>query len=483
MTLLKQASEPHVGLVKPRYYVTVAPVIELGYKHVYMPYLKRPLMVTLGQTRVAPRHIISSLRQQSWGWDFFIGQIKYVGGFSMNSFKWKFPIIYLCSVGIANIGGWIYLLAINLMVLEITGSALAVVALYIIKPITKLLVGPWAGSLIDRVSTKCIMVCLDVIRAILIFFIPFSDSILFIYMLVFFIQMAGAIFEPASFTYMTLLLPENIRHRFNAILSFVHSGAFVTGPLIAGILFMIGSLEEVLFVNVVIFLVCAALTLLLPRKITTATVENSRITWLNIRNDWSLVLRFSRKAIPFFVLYMMFQTVMLLTAALDSMEVTFAKKVLHLTNTGYGSLVTIAGVGFLVGAICTNVLVRFAPAKLLMSVGTLFVSVGYVIYSFSTAYLLASIGFFVLSFFLSIANTGFMTYIQSNIPAEMMGRISSLYEMLSSVIQIIVILFLGLASQWFSVKEVVICGSILMFCVALYLILLSANQLKKKLVL
>ncbi|MFJ7825689.1 MFS transporter [Psychrobacillus sp. NPDC096623] len=398
----------------------------------------------------------------------------------MSSFKWKFPILYLCSVGFANIGGWIYLLTINLMVLDITGSALAVATLYIIKPITQLLVGPWAGSIIDRVSTKHIMVYLDIVRAILIFFIPFSDSILFSYILVFFIQMAGAIFEPASFTYMTHLLPENIRHRFNAILSLVHSGAFVTGPLIAGVLFMIGSLKEALFVNVFIFLLCAALTLLLPKQMSTANYENSRITWLNIRNDWSLVIYFSKKAIPFFVIYMMFQMAMLLTAALDSMEVTFAKKVLNLSNTAYGSLVTLAGIGFLVGAICTNVLVRLAPAKLLMSIGALFVSVGYVIYSFSTTYLLASIGFFVLSFFLSISNTGFMTYIQSNIPTDMMGRISSLYEMISSFIQIIVILFLGFATQWLSVREVVIGGSILMFCVALNLTFLSASKVKRK---
>lgn len=294
--------------------------------------------------------------------------------------------------------------------------------------------------------------------------------------------MAGAIFEPASFTYMTLLLPENIRNRFNAILSFVHSGAFVTGPLIAGVLFMIGSLKEALFVNVVIFLVSAAITLFLPKKMSSATIENSKITWMNIRDDWHLVVHFSKKAIPFFVIYMMFQTVMLMTAALDSMEVTFAKKVLHLSDTAYGSLVTIAGIGFLMGAVFTNILVRFAPAKLLMGLGTLLVSVGYVIYSFSSTYLLASIGFFVLSFFLSISNTGYMTYIQSNIPTEMMGRISSLYEMLSSSIQIVVILFLGLATHWFSVKEVVISGSILMFCVAFYLTLLSANQMKKKLV-
>ncbi|MCZ8538833.1 hypothetical protein [Psychrobacillus psychrodurans] len=91
----------------------------------------------------------------------------------MDSLNLKFPIIYLFTVGIANIGGWIYLLAINLMVLEETGSALAVSALYIIKPITQLLVGPWAGSVIDRVSTKHMMVTLDVIRAMLILIYPF----------------------------------------------------------------------------------------------------------------------------------------------------------------------------------------------------------------------------------------------------------------------------------------------------------------------
>ena len=116
-----------------------------------------------------------------------------------------------------------------------------------------------------------------------------------------------------------------------------------------------------------------------------------------------------------------------------------------------------------------------------MSIGTLFVSIGYIIYSFSTTYLLASIGFFVLSFFLSISNTGFMTYIQSNIPTDMMGRISSIYEMLASFIQVITILLVGLASHWFSVKEVVIGCSTLMFTTALYLTLLSASKVRSKL--
>jgi MFS family permease len=389
----------------------------------------------------------------------------------MDLSKWKFPAYYLSAVGIANIGQWIYLLAINLIVLEMTGSAFAVAGLYMIKPFARMFVGVWAGSVIDRASTKHLMITLDVIRALIIVSIPFLDSIWMIYTLVLFIQMASAMFDPASFTYMTLLLPEQTRKRFNALLSFVHSGAFIMGPALAGILFMVGSLEMALFVNVGTFLLSAALTMLLPNLVHgLSTGNNPRITFSDIRSDWHLVWRFSKIALPFVVVYMVFQGVMLLTAALDSMEVAFSKEVLHLSDAAYGSLVSIAGIGFLMGSICTNIIVKYTSAKQMMCSGTTLVVMGYVIYSFSTTYLMASIGFFILAGFLSLANTGFMTYIQENIPIDMMGRISSLYGMIAHTIQLLVVLIMGVAAQWFSVQEVVISGSVLMLVVAFLLI-------------
>lgn len=170
---------------------------------------------------------------------------------------------------------------------------------------------------------------------------------------------------------------------------------------------------------------------------------------------------------------MTFQGTMLVTAALDSTEVAFAKEVLLLTDAAYGSLVSIAGLGFLLGAICTNLLVRFLSAKAMMGLGTFFVASGYFIYSLSTSYFAASIGFFALSFSLSIANTGFMTYIQSRIHSNMMGRITSLYEMISSFVQIVAVLLFGLVASWVSIKVVVIGGSILMLLGSCYLILIT----------
>jgi MFS family permease len=156
--------------------------------------------------------------------------------------------------------------------------------------------------------------------------------------------------------------------------------------------------------------------------------------------------------------------------------VAFAKEVLHLTDAAYGSLVSVAGIGFLMGAISTNMLVKFTSAKQLMCSGTILVSIGYVVYSFSTNYIMASSGFFILCFSLALANTGFTTYIQENIPIEMMGRISSLYGMLVYSLQLLAVLTIGVAAHWFSVQTVVIGGSLLMLIISLFLIV-SVNRL------
>ncbi len=382
----------------------------------------------------------------------------------------KTRTLYLGVVGLANIGGWIYLLAFNLIILEKTGSVLAVTGLYIIKPFASILIGPWAGSVIDRVSTKHLMIYLDLLRALLVGSLLLVDSLWAIYVMVLFIQMAGAMFETSSFTYMTLLLPEEERNKFNALLSFVHSGAFVTGPFLAGILFMLAPLEFSLLINIIIFICCGIWTSFLPNKLNATIEAKKHLDLKEVREDWLLVWKFSKKSLPFFLIYMTFQGTMLLTAALDSTEVAFAKEVLSLTDAAYGSLVSIGGVGFLLGAICTNLLVRFLSPKALMSVGTLLVATGYFIYSISTTYFVASLGFLILSFFLSIANTGYMTFIQSHIDSNMMGRISSLYEMASSFVQMIAVLLFGIFAGWISVKAVVIGGSLLMLIVSCYLL-------------
>lgn len=113
-----------------------------------------------------------------------------------------------------------------------TGSPLAVAALYIIKPLAAIVTNSWSGSLIDRLNKRNLMVYLDISRAMVIALLPSFSSLWAIYSLVFIINMGSAMFEPTSMTYITKLIPVDKRKRFNSLRSLIDSGGFLIGPAI-----------------------------------------------------------------------------------------------------------------------------------------------------------------------------------------------------------------------------------------------------------
>ena len=162
---------------------------------------------------------------------------------------WKHPALLLSSVGISNLGAWVYFIALNLIVLERTNSAFAVSILYMLVPIAALLSSFWSGTVIDRVDKRNLMVLLDVSRAVLIAVLPWIDSLFVLYTLVFFINIGSSLFESASLIYMTKLVSKTNRQRFNALKNFIQSCGFILGPTIAGLLFLVGSPTFAIYLN------------------------------------------------------------------------------------------------------------------------------------------------------------------------------------------------------------------------------------------
>ncbi|MGA9289453.1 MAG: MFS transporter, partial [Anaerobacillus sp.] len=153
----------------------------------------------------------------------------------------KNQVILLAGNGIANVGGWVYHIALNLMIFNHTGSAIAVTGLYLLKPLATLLTNGWSGSVVDRVNKRRFMIMLLFIQAILISFLPFFTSLGLIYLMVLVVNIGNSLFHPASITYITKLIPIHERKKFNSFRSLMDSGAFLIGPAIAGLIFMIGT--------------------------------------------------------------------------------------------------------------------------------------------------------------------------------------------------------------------------------------------------
>ncbi|MCK6164470.1 MFS transporter [Bacillus pumilus] len=396
---------------------------------------------------------------------------------------WRDMSLLLGAIGIANIGEWIYMIALHLLIFQETGSVLAVTAVYMLRPAAALLTNSWSGSLVDRLNQRNVMISLDITRAILIACVPFalfSGHLLILYVMVFLIQMAQAMFHPASMVYMTGLIPADNRKRFNAIRSLLQSGGFLLGPAAAGLLFLIGTPVFSIYINAICLLISALLTMCLPNLLKQDAGQNG-FSLSMLKEDAKLVLRFSLTSRQIMAVYLLFSAaITVLPTAIDSLETAFAKEVLLLTDTEYGLLVSIAGAGIITGAGLNSVIVERLPVSIMLGIGSLFVACGYLIYAFSSTLFVAAVGFFILAFFLSFANTGFMTFYQTNIPVEVMGRVASFYALVEAILTMMMTGVSGGLAHVLSIRTSVVIGCVCMLFVCLLLCFVIFRPLNVK---
>ncbi|MFF2592603.1 MFS transporter [Priestia megaterium] len=385
--------------------------------------------------------------------------------------SWKYPFLLLFGIGTSNIGDWIYLIALNVMTLDMTNSPLAVSGLYMIKPLAALCTNIWSGSLIDRMNKRKLMMFLDWMRAGIIACFPFFSSILIIYVLVFIISMASSMFRPASMVYITKLIPSEKRKRFNSLRSLIDSGGFLLGPAAAGALFMIGTPAFAIYANAAALVLSGMVTLLMPNLDIKTEAKESKLSVNTIREDWKAVFRFSKTNKYTMTIYVLFSFLMVMATAIDSLEVSFATKVIHLSESEYGFLVSVAGAGIMIGAVINTLFAKKLSTNFLIGTGSVGVSLGYLLYACSSSLQTTGTGFFSLSFALAFASAGFQTFYQNSIPVDMMGRVGSIYGLLESLLIIIMTFLCGMAAHIFSIQGAVVGGSLIMFLSTIILFL------------
>lgn len=380
---------------------------------------------------------------------------------------WKDPSILLTSVGIAGIGDFIYLVAINIIVFQITGSAAAVAGIWIIAPIVNILTKLWTGSFIDYRSKKKVIIITYLLRAGLIALIPLAPSIIVIYVILVFLSVAKSFFGPSSVTYTTILVPKMKRKRFNSIRSVTSSGAFIIGPAIGGTLILLTSIQTTLWINAVFFIIAAFLFIHLPEKEEIDRETIPSLTFAQVSSDFTVVTQFFSKNKYIVFIYLSFILVMIFSFAMDAQEVVFTQQVIGLSEVDYSLLISITGIGSVSGGILLSVFSSKFSLRLMIVLGVLMTTVGYVIYAFSWSFISITVGFLILGFFNVFMNAGISTFYQNNIPVSLMGRVTSIFQLLQSGIQVIFILAIGILADFISLRVTIVALAVVMFLSAL----------------
>lgn len=370
--------------------------------------------------------------------------------------KWNKSALLNFGIGFSNLGNWIYFVAINLLIIQITGSAAAVAGYFVVKPIAMLLTNLWAGSVIDRVNIRKLMIGVDVIRGLLIAVIPLLPSIWMIYAVTFMVSIAGSFFGPASNVYIAKLVPESRRQRFNSIMSMTNSGAFLLGPAISGLLINLTNTSFSIFFNAASFFLCAFFIYLLPNVHMDRKESRERMRFRMLVEDWKIVLRFVKASTFFTSIFVLIQVAMFIGFSIDSQEATYIKMHLKLSEKDYGNLLSLTGVGSLSGSFLATLLSKRLSYRLFITAGLLVTTLCYLWFYASWSFFSATAAFMLLGFSMSFASSGYATFFQKHVPADIMGRFGSLADMSQSIITIVLTLLVGFLSELFSVQMVCI---------------------------
>ncbi len=322
--------------------------------------------------------------------------------------------------------------ALGVLVLSITGSALDVGLTFLAATLPNLLLGPFAGTFVDRWNQKHVMVVSDLLRACLVLLIPLAAarSVLLAYPIVFGVTTVSIFFRPARTAVIPRIVATEDLTPANGAMWTAETMADVVGYPMAGLFvaFLGSALTLAFWFDAASYLVSAALVLSLtiPPVIRSAgpiVVGSVRRFMAEVGVGW----RFLRSEPALFQNTVISGLAQLAVGALVALPVVYARDVLQGSvipyPQSYAALDFALGVGNLAGGVAVGALGagrRKGPL----------VIVGYIVLGFSTV-LMGLTGNEVLALGCAlaagVANMVFIiptqTLFAERTPQDLMGRV------------------------------------------------------------
>ena len=144
---------------------------------------------------------------------------------------------------VSDLGNWINSIALYALILQLTGSGMAMATAMMAKLLPMVVVSPLAGVLIDRMEKKTLLIASDVLRCLTVLGFLMVESradLWLVYTLTLFEVALSGIFEPARSAIMPSLLPKNHLVTANTLAGTSWSVMLALGAAIGG--FVVGLL-------------------------------------------------------------------------------------------------------------------------------------------------------------------------------------------------------------------------------------------------
>lgn len=348
-----------------------------------------------------------------------------------------------------------------------------------------LLVGLFAGIWIDRIRRRPLLIWADVSRAILLFSIPLAAilSILCIQQLYIVAALVGTLtvlFETASLALLPILIPYTQLIEGNSKLEATSELAEIIGPSLGGFLVQILNATMTVFLDALTFLASALCIRCIHTK---EHVPAEPETQTGHRDEMlkGLCLLFSNPLLRATTTYAMLRT--FCGGAFATLYSFYMLRVLHLAPLICGLLITMGGIGGLLGASVTSkISARLGVGVTLIGSGILNGAMT-MLTPLAKGSAVVIIGLLMLSqlagdFGLAIFGINEVSLRQSIVPNQQLGRVNAGMQFLVGGGSALGAIMAGLLSEIVGIRQTLLMGASGILIASIWLLFSSLRKLR-----
>jgi len=313
-------------------------------------------------------------------------------------------------------------------------SARAIGLVLIAFALPQLILGIFAGTLVDRWDRKWIMIISDVLRALIIpaFFLIRSPADLPLAFLIAFLASSFSVFfYPARTALLPKMVPEDQLMTANGWMQMGNTIARLTGPILAGIVVSKWGSDVAFGIDSVSFLVSALLLVGMSGLATRVLKkeEQQQSTWEGIKEG----VRYATGSRLLQGVTLGISIAMLGLGAVDVLFIPFLRHILHAPIEALGGLMAAQGVGMFVGGLIIGTLGKNLRPLIVAILAMFLLGISIGLVGFAPTYTYGFILLPLAGFTIPPLNASLQTMLQRGVPNEILGRAGSVMDMAISV--------------------------------------------------
>jgi MFS family permease len=323
--------------------------------------------------------------------------------------------------GASFVGDAVSMVALVVLVVEITGSASAVGGALVAR-LLPTIASPLAGVIADRVDRRVVLVASDLARAVLVLGLVFARDLATIYVLVFLMGLARTVFNPTVRAAFPSVVGGGDLTRANALISGTFSTSIMVGPALGGLLVASIGVDAAFLADAVTYLVSAILLSTVPLPHPRRESEEEAGFVRELRSGFGYLVG---TRVPLAIVVGAFLTILTINATVPA-EVFLAKEIFGAGDVGYGLLVSLWGGGMVLGSAMMAVLGNRINLVLLYFLSIFVGASALVGTGLAPAFILALGALTVEGAATGIDNVATDTILQKRVPEAFLGRVFSI---------------------------------------------------------